>query len=313
MVWLYVPELEASSLELNESLMNTKPFVMLRGKPSAPQSLRNKWKKGGFIRLLSGLTFEPSTASLGVESWIASLRDSHANHSAKQESKKEQKNPGIFGLKSPELLAKFDPHSSSWKTFQASLLTPGLVSLETWPKWGIIRGGVLFEHQTPQHIIDVRGGFASRSIPTPTCMDSAFQGKPRTAALEAWKKDPQSTRGLSLHVYAQKWPTPTAIHAERGNHDEAVENYLQRVQDFEEGKTKGRPGMSLGVAVRFPTPDASPQKYRLNGNSQQSKSLPALAKKGELSSSPGRLNPDWVEWLMGWPIGWTDCEHVGTE
>jgi hypothetical protein len=23
----------------------------------------------------------------------------------------------------------------------------------------------------------------------------------------------------------------------------------------------------------------------------------------------GLLNPDWVEWLMGWPIGWTDLER----
>ena len=22
----------------------------------------------------------------------------------------------------------------------------------------------------------------------------------------------------------------------------------------------------------------------------------------------GRLNPDWVEWLMGWPVGWTDAD-----
>ena len=21
----------------------------------------------------------------------------------------------------------------------------------------------------------------------------------------------------------------------------------------------------------------------------------------------GQLNPTWVEWLMGWPLGWTDC------
>jgi len=24
----------------------------------------------------------------------------------------------------------------------------------------------------------------------------------------------------------------------------------------------------------------------------------------------GQLNPDWVEWLMGWPIGWTDIEPI---
>ena len=27
----------------------------------------------------------------------------------------------------------------------------------------------------------------------------------------------------------------------------------------------------------------------------------------------GRLNPEWVEWLMGWPIGWTACEPAETE
>jgi hypothetical protein len=27
----------------------------------------------------------------------------------------------------------------------------------------------------------------------------------------------------------------------------------------------------------------------------------------------GKLNPTWVEWLMGWPIGWTDCEPLATD
>jgi hypothetical protein len=26
----------------------------------------------------------------------------------------------------------------------------------------------------------------------------------------------------------------------------------------------------------------------------------------------GPLNPEWVEWFMGWPIGWTDCEPLAT-
>jgi hypothetical protein len=24
----------------------------------------------------------------------------------------------------------------------------------------------------------------------------------------------------------------------------------------------------------------------------------------------GQLNPTWVEWLMGWPIGWTDLKPL---
>ena len=26
----------------------------------------------------------------------------------------------------------------------------------------------------------------------------------------------------------------------------------------------------------------------------------------------GQLNPDWVEWLMGWPIGWTASKPLAT-
>lgn len=27
----------------------------------------------------------------------------------------------------------------------------------------------------------------------------------------------------------------------------------------------------------------------------------------------GQLNPRWVEWLMGWPIGWTSLEPLATD
>ena len=27
----------------------------------------------------------------------------------------------------------------------------------------------------------------------------------------------------------------------------------------------------------------------------------------------GQLNPDWVEWLMGWPLGWTDLRPLETD
>lgn len=124
----------------------------------------------------------------------------------------------------------------------------------------------------------------------------------------------------------QNWPTPTGIHADRGNHDEPVANYQKRVKDYEDGKTKGKPGKSLGVAVNWPTPDASGEKYRLSGNSQQSKSLEALSRQGRVASGlavpenhntngniPELLNPDWVEQLMGFPSGWTDCVRLATQ
>jgi len=33
----------------------------------------------------------------------------------------------------------------------------------------------------------------------------------------------------------------------------------------------------------------------------------------EENQPTGHLNPDWTEWLMGWPIGWTDSKQLETD
>jgi len=38
-----------------------------------------------------------------------------------------------------------------------------------------------------------------------------------------------------------------------------------------------------------------------------------VTKSGEVAELiGGKLNPTWVEWLMGWPIQWTDCKPLET-
>jgi hypothetical protein len=32
------------------------------------------------------------------------------------------------------------------------------------------------------------------------------------------------------------------------------------------------------------------------------------AEEYETAKNGGQLNPEWVEWLMGWPIGWTELK-----
>jgi len=337
MAWLYVPEVEvlrsASAFSLEMAMDRwtiTEPFVMSRGKPMRPQSLSRKWKRDSFIQRLSGLTLEPSMVEFGIKKWISSLPDSPASRFQSQDQTSEPKIQGTSGLTLPESSAKYDPASSSWKTSQVSLFTQERLSLATWPKWGMIRRGVLFELPMPERITAARGGFARRSVPTPT-LPGGGAGK-----------DPNNPRGIyqghPLQTFVLHFPTPTVHHAKRGNHDEDPQEFLKRAEEYR-SKTGGTIGMSLGVAARlyptptakanqtspsmiqkipafremWPTPDASPHKARLQGDSQQSRSLPALAATGKLEQSPGRLNPAWVEWLMGWPIGWTDCDSSETE
>lgn len=41
--------------------------------------------------------------------------------------------------------------------------------------------------------------------------------------------------------------------------------------------------------------------------------IKAATDKAPKPQSSGSLNADWVEWLMGWPIGWTRQEPLGEQ
>lgn len=59
----------------------------------------------------------------------------------------------------------------------------------------------------------------------------------------------------------------------------------------------------------LPTPSANEHKYRLKGNSQAFRCLEAKARKTVTTTGEKMcLNPQFVEWMMGFPTGWTDLE-----
>jgi hypothetical protein len=77
--------------------------------------------------------------------------------------------------------------------------------------------------------------------------------------------------------------------------------------DFARSDRPRRGGSDLATAVAlFPTPRASkPEGYAGEGF------RPTLAQvaTGQERPASGQLNPRWVEWLMGFPDGWTDLGH----
>ena len=90
-------------------------------------------------------------------------------------------------------------------------------------------------------------------LPIPNTMEHREIKTPEQIA-ELKAKSPGGYRNLREVVVNEidepvLMPTPTVGHVR--NHDEPVEDYLQRRQDYLDGKTKGMPGASLGVAVRM--------------------------------------------------------------
>lgn len=82
------------------------------------------------------------------------------------------------------------------------------------------------------------------------------------------------------------WPTPTV----NGNNNRAG--------------CSPTSGDGLATAVKkWPTP-AARESRGPNKNGRFGDQLP--------NAVGGQLNPTWVEWLQGFPLGWTDCEDSGT-
>jgi hypothetical protein len=69
----------------------------------------------------------------------------------------------------------------------------------------------------------------------------------------------------------------------------------------------------MAAKVEFPTPNARDWKDA-GGGTQGNRKWPNWGTIAAQSSpATGRLNPEWVEWLMGWPIGWTDLKPLATD
>jgi hypothetical protein len=100
---------------------------------------------------------------------------------------------------------------------------------------------------------------ADNLLPTPNTMEHREIKTPEQIA-ELKELSPSGYRNLREVVINELpadalLPTPAVGHIR--NHDEPIEDYLGRRQDYLDGKTKGMPGASLGVAVRMemlPTP-----------------------------------------------------------
>lgn len=98
------------------------------------------------------------------------------------------------------------------------------------------------------------------------------------------------------------WPTPTVS----GN------NNRKGISP------KASDGLATAVlkAEKFPTPTATSAKGWSEGHNRANTNDRLdylIEREAYQSGETGRLNPTWVEWLMGWPPGWTEFAPLATD
>lgn len=246
--------------------------------------------------------------------------DSPANHSVWLESKKVGTMSAIFGLRCSELSENLRRVGSSVRTYLESCeLPPGTWS-RVWSAKVMTSRCLILKLRLSERRTDGKG---SRLWPTPGALDS---DRGTLATEEALRKRLENGHQLiltDLVKFQDMWPTPRAkedcdYQYSGGRRDHktltlqgmvklcptpAASDCRGEIQDREKNAAYGWKHCVLlkSWVLMYQTPRAQ----SANGQADQ----PNRQGGPDLQSvAGGQLNPTWVEWLMGYPIGWTESD-----
>ena len=303
MAWIYLPKKsgkchcsqESGAASSEVSTQGSGLSAMSNGASTANKFSRKGSRTEFSTMPLSGMTSGHSTGKDGVALWTSLLRASRARRSVLRGRGWERVATRTCGLIPFASLERLSRSGACWRTFLgfSRLDTSGKFSL-VWPKSGMILGGVAYRLRPLERLT---GGNVSGSSAEELAVED-WQGElfPTLRAIEhgrSFHRDKghymSSKYGkmLSSVVHLrEKFPTPRASNPSRGSPSR---------------------GMTLWEVVRqrknFRTPTAC-----MEGISDQRPGL-----RQQLDGGVDKtliLNPDWVEWLMGYPVGLSSIEQM---
>ena len=288
MSWHYLREVAGESLE--DICLGGEPLPPLKSKTTHAEFYCKGKLMDSYLDSLSGTTSAPLRENPGKVESMSSAGVSLVRTSLPQEKGMDLMESGQdSGHKWRGWLAKFDPLSCSWRTAQCSLLGEEHELLLTLPRWGMTVDGLLWELPTLEHRTKgTESGFSPNGVDT-------FH-TPNTTGL-----DGGSNSRKALRKKMERLPTPQST------------DYRDKPTSAS-WKAKGGINFSLAnpeIQAMWPTPNARDWKDTQTAGNRKSPGLGVVAHLG--TTDGGQLNPPWVEWLMGWPIGWTDLKPLGTD
>ena len=224
-----------------------------------------------------------TSETCGESGPISSQADFLASHSAWPGSDGARAMTARSGRRCCGLLRRSDPVGCLLRTCLESSAWNSTVCFLTWKESATPQGRLLFR--------------LARSMPGTEETEcglwaTATAGDAKGRAYQYDGKDKERrTRTLTLVGQVRLWPTPNVPNGGRTMTPADIQA---------KGKTaKGKRQVGLeNLAKLFPTPDA--HCWKGGADNQRARQL------------NGQLNPEWVEWLMGYPAGWTALDASAT-
>lgn len=218
----------------------------------------------------------------------SSTVDSPVRTSALQELEKAWQVSAVdYSMKSCASWKKYIPHLSFSKMFPPYELEDWLKSSGHFPIFGMtVAGRVYLPMKLEPHTLG-KDGFC---LPTPTAHQygSSNNGNPGDSRTQYKTKGKMSLQTMAKKNQWPMLPTPRPCSGLRSSGANRTE--------------------IMNALKLWPTPRASEATRGPGGGSNRKDHQKTLSQ-----TIGGQLNPTWVEWLMGYPIGWTALDHWATQ
>ncbi len=303
-----VQDTEALSLDLQESSQLCAQSLFVRSKPSPLRTWLQKWKRDSWSQHLYGRILKPSLGKAFETEWTSLLEATPANHSPQQASEQERKTQDTCGLGSQTELGFCDQECASSKMSKDTSRWDSPASSATWKSWVTRCRGEYSARLKSAHLTN---GSGYLSWPT------MHMGINERGAY--YDKTGKGQRCLSDAVVDEQknWPTATtrdwkgcgnAVQRKDGKHRldtlEAVVMFglpapVNPSTDGSRLESWGTPRSCSAMAATISQEAVENTEKRYQSNLETQMVTRAGAGAG------AKLNPRWVETLMGLPIGWT--------
>lgn len=271
-----------------------------RGNHSHARVWAKRLKKGGWMKHLSGAVICDSCPWTSYPESTTSPADILASLLAPLVSDRASKTRDTCGRGCSSASRLSDLEESSLRTSQGTSRWGCSTSCPTWKAAVTERRGAATRRRLSALRTDASES-SSSGWPTPDCTMRPHEGNVRLLrkGVEQGMDKAEADAMLGRDIGKPQgklaaWPTPRASTGGADPHSRKT-------------------GKNLQHAVNWPTPMTRDHKdgtatYDVPTNGHLGRAAPR-----DPTSHPGQLNPNWVEMLMGFPIGWTDCAPSETQ